>query len=267
MGFWEKYAAFQWLRNDKPSGGGPPGDLALVAGILLLLFGATYAIIRAVGFTVEVVYTTVRPVLLTAPNAAAITLGVGFAVILLLPGGYPRETAETILTNGDGQSIGWFAFKSFFFVGLMNGFVYVMLLSERIAKEYPEADGIDVLFSIPPLIPTGSAGLDALQEMGFMFFFSYLILYKLYHLPYRFYRLVAVPPYGRLLALICLLPMTVPLAAYAFALPGYFDYVNEYVMVNGTLISSLVLILFYVAPYILAEQSDTGQANETGNNT
>lgn len=242
MGALGKYLAYRWVTEGRGDGGGSGAlviFLGIIAGILLIL----YAIQTAVEAITSATYSAVRPVLLLSPNVSALVGGILLAGAIAIVARYPPETAREVLQPGDRSSTAWFYLKSLALVGFINGYVYALLLSE----------GDSVMASWWLHDVTGNALVHLVGNLVGIVVFFY-VLYKLVHLPYRYHRLVKYAPYGTLLTVLSLLPVTAGILPAAFDLPVYSPDVPAAVVVNVPYVLPLVFVKFGAEPRIFGAE-------------
>lgn len=186
---------------------GREGDpaLGLFFGILMMGMAAC----AAVGFVFTTVgtfiYTTVRPVLLIAPKLSVVLGGVLLGSVLFALPAYTDETAARMVRGEDGDDTTGFYVRHLSVLVLMTVTVFLVLVFEA-----------DV--NLPKTFLAQYTDHAAVGIVGLLFYmvaFPYT-LYQLFHLPYRYHRLLRRAPYGTLYSLVTVFPLTATLVATFF---------------------------------------------------
>lgn len=210
MGLLGKYVAARWASRGP---GGPDGGADGGGGLALfaLIVGGIMAVFLLLGYVLtgvgSFVYGTVRPVLMVAPTASVVVGGVLLGGLLAVVPRYPPETARKVLTSdGNGTDTGAFYARNLSIVGLMFVVGFVVVRTEGgLAGELIQ--GV-----------TDSAVVLLVGNLAYAGAFFYVI-YKFFHLPYRYHRLLRYAPYGTVYTIVTLFPVTATVVISAFDLP------------------------------------------------
>lgn len=236
MGPLGKYAAYRWVSSGNSNGGG--GGLAVVAIIFAILFGLAFLVNFLVMGITDIVFTYIRPIFLVSPTliTAAVALPV-VATLSLIPKYSPETAKEILAPNGTST---WFYAKAVLVVGFLNFYMYDQVT--------------DVLSTLD--LP----GIPGLQLLGVVWMFAILYwTYKLFHLPYRFHRLLQHAPSGYLYSVIAMLPLVTTVIATILQIPVYSGSDVLYVVaVNSSFALALLFMKFGAEPHIVNATGSDG---------
>lgn len=248
MGFLEKYAAYRWVSSGDPDSGGG-GGTALV--VIFLVFGAIFGGLLVLNFVassvIDAIFTYVRPIFLIAPDVTPVVAALPIVAVLALLPGYERETAERILAPNGSST--WFYVKSVLLISFIN--LYVYGLSTGFRRTLQES-GHPVL---------GSGAFYAVWTVAIFYW-----IYKFFHLPYRYHRLIRHAPKGYLLSVIFSLPIVTSAIVVLLRVPIFYaeSGVSFALALNSAFVLGVLFVKFGAEPRILGSTTAPQSAASSG---